>query len=136
MSIQLGAAVIFVRDLSRSVQFYTELLDLQVIDQSSTAALLSADEGPQLVLRQTGQNSSQALGGVGLQYLTWLTPDRADLDRRADLLRRRSAYRESRGDGGTVVVEGRDPDDLVVLLMYAGGGQPVMRQLPARIYAW
>lgn len=136
MGIQLGAAVIFVRDLSRSVQFYTELLGLQVIDQTSTAALLSADQGPELVLRQAGQNAAQSLGGVGLQYLTWLTPDRADLDRRADLLRHRSAYRETRSDGGTVVVEGRDPDDLVVLFMYAGDGQPVMRHLPARIYAW
>lgn len=136
MGIQLGAAVIFVRDLRRSVQFYCELLDLRVTDQSTTAALLSPDSGPQVVLRQAGPNAPHALGGVGIQYLAWLTPGKADLDRRADLLRQRSAYRETRTHDDTVVVEGRDPDDLVVLLIWPGESQEALHSLPARIYAW
>ena len=34
------------------------------------------------------------------------------------------------------VVEGRDPDDLVVMLVYSGPARAPMRRLPARIYAW
>ena len=50
--------------------------------------------------------------------------------------RRHSAYRETRTDGAITVVEGRDPDDLVVMLIYAGREMSPMRHLPARIYAW
>lgn len=136
MGIQLGAAVIFVRDLSRSARFYCELLDLRVTDQSDTAALLSPDAGPQLVLRQAGPNAAHSLGAVGVQYLAWLTAGKADLDYRADLLRQRSAYRETRSHDDAVVVEGRDPDDLVILLVWPGESQQALQTLPARIYAW
>jgi len=131
----LRAAVMFVRDLDRSVAFYRDLLDLRVSDASTTAALLINDDGSQLVLRATGANATHSLGSVGVQYLAWTTATRADLDRRADILRRHSAYIETRTDPGVTVVEGRDPDDVVVILVYADGRGP-MQSIPARVYAW
>jgi len=134
--IRLSGAVMFVRNLDRSVTFYRDLLGLEVTDTSPTAALLVNEDGTQLVLRAFGQNAPHALGSIGPQYLTWNTASKADLDQLTDKLRKHSAYRETRTEGPITVVEGRDPDDLVVILIYAGPGRPPIRRLPARIYAW
>jgi catechol-2,3-dioxygenase len=133
---RLGAAVVFVRNLDRSVGFYSEVLGLVVVDQTPTAALLGRDGGPQLVLRAAGENAPHPLGSVGVQYLVWLTDSRAELDSRAEVLRKRSAYRETYAVGDDVTVEARDPDDLVLMLAYRAAGQPGLRSLPARVYAW
>ncbi len=134
--VRLSAAVVFVRSLDRSVKFYTEVLGLTVIDRSPTAALLGEEGGPQLVLRAFGENASHPLGSLGVQYLIWMTGRRDDLDRRAALLQQRSAYRETHSHGDAVTVEGRDPDDLVVMIGYRPPGQSALHALPARVYAW
>jgi catechol-2,3-dioxygenase len=133
--IRLRAAVMFVRNLDASVAFYRELLDLEVVDSSPTATLLGAADGSQLVLRAFGDNAAHSLGSIGVQYLAWTTESRADLERRAEILRRHSAYRETRTDQDIAVVEGRDPDDLTVIIVHAADDRP-MRKLPARVYAW
>jgi len=135
-NVRLSAAVMFVRNLDRSVKFYTEVLGLAVIDHSPTAALLGADGGPQLVLRAFGDNASHPLGSVGVQYLIWMTDSRPDLDRRTTLLQQRSAYKETHNHGDAITVEGRDPDDLVIMIGYRPAGQPPLYALPARVYAW
>jgi catechol-2,3-dioxygenase len=134
--IRLSGAVMFVRNLDRSVTFYRDLLGLQITDRSPTAALLVNDDGSQLVLRAFGQNATHSLGSIGPQYLTWTTATKDDLDRLAGMLRQHSAYRETRTDGEITVVEGRDPDDLTVMLVYSGPEMGPMPRLPARIYAW
>lgn len=134
--VRLGAAVMFVRNLDKSVAFYTEVLGLAVIDRSPTAALLGEQGGPQLVLRAFGENASHPLGSLGVQYLIWMTESRDDLERRTELLRRLSAYKQTHASGDVVTVEGRDPDDLVLMLAYRPAGQPAMQWLPARVYAW
>jgi catechol-2,3-dioxygenase len=135
-SVRLGGAVVFVRNLDRSVAFYTEVLGLAVLDRSPTAALLGQDSGQQIVLRATGENASHPLGAIGVQYLFWVTDSRADLDHRTGLLRHRSAYRDSHSHGDAVTIEGRDPDDVVVMIGYRPPGQPALRELPTRVYAW
>jgi catechol-2,3-dioxygenase len=134
--IQLSAAVIFVRELDRSVSFYRDLLGLTPADSSETAALLVGQDDSQLVLRATGQNAPHSLGSIGVQYLIWNVPTKADLEQLTASLRQRSAYQETRTDGDVTVVEGRDPDDLVIMLMHSGGSKAAMRRLPSRIYAW
>jgi catechol-2,3-dioxygenase len=134
--LRLRAAVIFVRNLDRSVAFYGELLDLKVVDRSTTAALLESAGGSQLALRAFGDNAERSLGSIGVQYLAWSTASRADLDRMAETLRRLSAHRETRTDDDVVVVEGRDPDDLPVMIVCAKDDGSPMRKLPTRIYSW
>jgi catechol-2,3-dioxygenase len=131
----LSAAVIFVRNLDRSVNFYRELLGLTVADSSTTAALL-VNGNASLVLRATGENSPHPLGSIGIQYLTWSVPSLEDLEFRAGILRKQSAHQETRTEAGITVVEGRDPDDLVIILVHAAGSKSAMRSLPSRIYAW
>jgi catechol-2,3-dioxygenase len=134
--VRLSAAIVFVQNLDKSESFYRELLGLDVIDRSTTAVLLASPDGSHLVLRQFGNNAPHALGSIGVQYMTWATPSKDDLDRRTEILRRNSAYRETRTDDGITMVEGRDPDDVPIMLFYAGDDQGFMHKLPARIYAW
>jgi catechol-2,3-dioxygenase len=133
---RLIGVVVYVRDLDRSVSFYRELLGLDIIDSSPTAALLAVKDGCHLVLRATGAGSPRALGGIGLQYVTWMMPSQEDLDRAETLLKNRSAYVETRTVGGTTSVEGHDPDDITIVLAYSKDDQLPLRELPSRIYAW
>ena len=134
--VRMSAAVMFVRNLARSERFYTEVLGLPVVDRSPTAALLGQAGGPQLVLRAFGENAAHALGSLGVQYLVWSTDSRAELDRMAGLLRQRSALKDTHEKDDGASVEGRDPDDLVIMLVYAPAGHSGIHSLPARIYAW
>jgi catechol-2,3-dioxygenase len=131
--LRLTGVVIFVRDLEKSVSFYREVLELELADSDPTAALLCASDGTELILRATGMASSHPLGQLGVQYVVWALPSREALDRCERVLRQRSAYRETRLAEGTTLVEGHDPDDLVLMVMYSDGAPP--RKLSARIYA-
>jgi catechol 2,3-dioxygenase-like lactoylglutathione lyase family enzyme len=133
---RLGSVVIFVQDLDRSVTFYTEVLALKVSDRSPTAALLTSDSGAQLILRAMGSNAAHALGSVGVHYVIWTADGKEDLDRAERALRERSAHRQTRISAGIEAVEGRDPDDLVVMITYPGPDQLPLHELPVRIYGW
>ena len=134
--VRLGTAVVFVQDLDRSVSFYTEVLALEEADRSTTAALLVSAAGTQLILRAMGSGAAHPLGSLGVQYVVWTAAGPADLDRSERALKERSAHQERRGSGGVTVVEGRDPDDLPVLLVYPGPDQTPLHELPMRIYGW
>jgi catechol 2,3-dioxygenase-like lactoylglutathione lyase family enzyme len=132
---RLGSVVMFVQSLDRSVSFYRDVLALKVTDQSPTATLLEGD-GSQLILRSMGANATHALGAVGVQYVIWTAKDEDDLDRCERALKDLAAYRESRVSGQVRAVEGRDPDDIVVMVLYPGPDQLPMHELPVRIYGW
>lgn len=133
---RLASVVMFVRDLDRSISFYRELLALDVADRSPTAALLVSPEGSQLVLRAMGQMAVHPLGGTGVQYVVWTAGGEQDLHRCERVLKEHSAHSGTRRSQGITVVEGRDPDDVVVLVIYPGPDEVPLRQLPAWIYAW
>jgi catechol 2,3-dioxygenase-like lactoylglutathione lyase family enzyme len=132
---RLGSAVMFVQDLDRSVSFYRQVLALDVVDATPTAALLAGD-GAQLILRSMGSGAVHSLGGVGVQYVIWTAADEPDLERCERALKDLSAYRDSRAEGRARAVEGRDPDDIVVMVIYPGPDQLPMHELPVRIYGW
>jgi len=133
---RLGSAVMFVQDLDRSVSFYQAVLGLAVSDRSPTAALLTSGDGAQLILRAMGSSAAHALGSVGLQYVIWTAAGAEDLHRCEQALRERSAHRDTRTSGDITAVEGRDPDDLVVMVIYPGPDEAPLHELPARIYGW
>jgi catechol 2,3-dioxygenase-like lactoylglutathione lyase family enzyme len=133
---RLASAVMFVGDLDRSVRFYSELLGLEVTDRSPTAALLTSAAGSHLILRAMGGHGGHALGSVGVQYLVWAAASRADLGRCEQVLDKHAAHRETRVTDHVAVVEGRDPDDIMVLLVYPGPDQVPLHELPVRIYGW
>jgi catechol 2,3-dioxygenase-like lactoylglutathione lyase family enzyme len=133
---RLSAAVMFVRDLDVSVDFYTDVLGLEVTDRAPTAALLVSAGGCQLALRSMGEQAERPLGSVGVQYVVWAAADEGGLKRIEEALKDRSAYRETRTGHGYTVVEGHDPDDVPVLAAYPGPDEVPLRKLPARIYGW
>jgi catechol 2,3-dioxygenase-like lactoylglutathione lyase family enzyme len=133
---RLGSVVMFVQNLDRSVSFYTDVLALKVADHSPTAALLISDDGSQLILRAMGSNAPHALGSVGVQYVIWTADSKEGLDRCERALKERSAHRKTRSAAGVMVVEGRDPDDIVVMITYPGPDEAPLHELPVRIYGW
>ena len=90
--VRLGSAVMFVQDLNRSVSFYTEVLALEEVDRSTTAALLVSAAGTQLILRAMGSGAAHPLGSLGVQYVVWTAAGPADLDRSERALKERSTY--------------------------------------------
>jgi catechol 2,3-dioxygenase-like lactoylglutathione lyase family enzyme len=132
---RLGSVVVFVRDLDRSVDFYTAVLGVEIVDRSPTAALL-ASPTTQLVLRAMGDNAPHPLGAVGVQYAVWTAASPAALDHTEQVLKDRTAHRSTRSDEGHTVVEGRDPDDIVVMVSYPGPDVSPLSKLPAWIYGW
>ncbi|HUA28478.1 MAG TPA: VOC family protein [Streptosporangiaceae bacterium] len=132
---RIGSAVMFVQDLERSLTFYRQVLALEVVERNATAALLSGD-GSQLILRSMGSGASHPLGGIGVQYVIWTAADQADLERCESVLKEFSAYRDTRAAGEAMAVEGRDPDDVVVMMVYPGPDQLPLHELPVRIYGW
>lgn len=134
--VRLGSAVMFVQDLDRAVSFYTEVLALEEADRSTTAALLVSAAGTQLILRAMGPGAAHPLGSLGVQYVVWTAAGPADLDRSERALKNRSAHQQRRNSGGVTVVEGRDPDDLPVLITYPGPDEAPLQELPVRIYGW
>jgi catechol 2,3-dioxygenase-like lactoylglutathione lyase family enzyme len=128
--------VVFVQYLDRSVGFYADVLALEVADRSPTAALLRSAAGPQLILRAMGSKGAHSLGAVGVQYVVWAAAGKDDLDRAEQALKRRSAHIQTRVWEGVCAVEGRDPDDIPVSIIYPGPDQVPLHELPARIYGW
>ena len=133
---RLDSVVMFVHDLNRSVSFYSDVLNLHVADRSVTAALLIGAKRSQLILRAMGRGAEHALGGVGVQYVIWTAADADDLTRCEKVLKDRSAWRDSRTTEHVTAVEGRDPDDIVVMITYPGPDQAPLHELPVRIYGW
>jgi catechol-2,3-dioxygenase len=133
---RLGAVVIFVQNLSRSLTFYQDVLALEVTDSNATAALLTSAEGAQLILRAMGANAAHPLGATGAQYVVWTTDSEETLDRCERVLRDHSAHTETRHSGAVIAVEGRDPDGMAVMIMYTGPDDALMSEIPLRIYAW
>ena len=133
---RLGSVIMFVHDLARSVDFYADVLALEATDRSPTAALLTSPAGTGLILRAMGQAAAHPLGSVGVQYVVWIATGEEDLARCERALDARGAHRGTRREGGRTIVEGRDPDDMVLIVIYPGSDQLPMRKLPARIYGW
>jgi catechol 2,3-dioxygenase-like lactoylglutathione lyase family enzyme len=132
---RLTSAVIFVRDLDRSKEFYGQLLELDVAVTTGEALLLSAGDGDHLVLRAL-EGAAHGSGFVGVQYLIWTARDAADLDRCERLLQGWRAHVSTWIDHDIRVVEGRDPDDVPVLVTYPSGPGEGWTRLPTRVFAY
>ena len=73
---------------------------------------------------------------MGVQNVIWAADGKADLDHCEQVMKRRSAHKDTRASGQVTAVEGRDPDDIVAMITYPGPDQAPLHELPARIYGW
>jgi hypothetical protein len=134
--LRLAAAVMFVRELERSIRFYHELLNVEVAVRDHTAALLVAPDGSQLYLRRMSSEDQQTLGSVGIQYLMWAAGGEDDLRRCERVLRERSEHIATKTVDGFTMVEGRGPDGVPILVTYPGPDELPRHQILRSFYQW
>jgi catechol 2,3-dioxygenase-like lactoylglutathione lyase family enzyme len=126
----------FVTDLDASIHFYRGLLRLDLTLQTTTAALLANPDGFQLYLRSMGPHAQHALGGIGVQYVIWTAVDQNDLIRCEQVLKASGTHIHTDSHGGFTWVEGRDPNQVPVVITFPGPDQMARDAIRTRIYEW
>jgi len=118
---RLNHAVLYVRDVARSVEFYENVLGFRRITEYAVipgAAFLRAEGSTNdhdLGLFQIGGQAGDSMAGratVGLYHLAWEVDTLEDLDRLANRLRQAGALVGASDHGTTKSLYGKDPDGL------------------------
>jgi catechol-2,3-dioxygenase len=119
---RLNHAVLYVSDLKRSVEFYTEVLSFRVLpmapDGFKGAAFLQAPGSTNdhdLGLFEIGSQAGPSLAGratVGLYHLAWEVDTLEELERLAATLSSHGALTGASDHGTTKSLYGADPDGL------------------------
>jgi catechol-2,3-dioxygenase len=116
---RLNHAVLYVRDVGRTVAFYTEVLGFRPVAEMSGltgAAFLRAPDSTNdhdLGLFEIGTEAGPSLAGratVGLYHLAWEVDTLAELDRLREALEQAGALVGASDHGTTKSLYGRDPD--------------------------
>jgi catechol-2,3-dioxygenase len=115
---QLNHAVLYVRDVARSVAFYTDVLGFRVVNQMPGAAFVQAPASTNdhdLGLFEIGAAAGPSLAGkatVGLYHLAWEVDTLAELDRISEVLSKAGALVGASDHGTTKSLYAHDPDGL------------------------
>ena len=116
---RLNHAVLYVRDVARSVAFYTEALGFRVVmEMPRQAAFLQAagsTNDHDLGLFAIGEGAGASTAGrstVGLYHLAWEVETLDDLERIAGELAKADALVGTSDHGTTKSLYGRDPNGL------------------------
>jgi len=116
---RLNHAVLYVRDVARSVAFYRDVLGFHIITEiPGRAAFLRADGSTNdhdLGLFAIGDQARASAAGrdeVGLYHLAWEVETLADLQRLAGTLAAADALSGASDHSTTKSLYGRDPDGL------------------------
>jgi catechol-2,3-dioxygenase len=115
---RLNHAVLYVRDVERSVAFYREVLGFRPVMAFPGAAFLQAagsSNDHDLGLFQLGPDaadSAAGAGAVGLYHLAWEVDTLAELERIAGALSAAGALVGASDHGTTKALYAKDPDGL------------------------
>ncbi len=119
---RLNHAVLYVRDVSRSVAFYTEVLGFRELPKAaegiSGAAFLQAPGSTNdhdIGLFEIGSGAGPSAAGratVGLYHLAWEVDTLAELEQLAGVLSARGALVGATDHGTTKSIYAKDPDGL------------------------
>ena len=116
---RLNHAVLYVRDVEKSVAFYRDVLGFKVVNQlGATAAFLQAQGSTNdhdLGLFQIGERAAPSAAGrdtVGLYHLAWEVDTLDELARLSNELSRRAALVGATDHATTKSLYARDPDGL------------------------
>jgi len=115
---RLNHAVLYVRDVERSVAFYSEVLGFRTVASLPGAAFLQAEGSTNdhdLGLFEVGPAAGDTQAGrttVGLYHLAWEVDTLDELDRLAHRLAERGALVGASDHATTKALYARDPDGL------------------------
>jgi catechol-2,3-dioxygenase len=119
MSVQrLNHAVLYVRDIEATKEFYGSVLDFRVVSEFPGAAFLQAagsTNDHDLGVFQIGSNAEPSEAGrttVGLYHLAWEVDTLGELQRLAGALRERGALVGASNHGTTKSLYAKDSDGL------------------------
>jgi catechol-2,3-dioxygenase len=115
---QLNHAVLYVRDVQRSVDFYRDVLGFRVVKQMGGAAFVQAEGSTNdhdLGLFQIGPDAGPSGAGratVGLYHLAWEVDTLAELERLRTRLAEAGSLVGESDHGTTKSLYAHDPDGL------------------------
>jgi len=115
---RLNHAVLYVRNVERSVAFYQEMLEFQVVAQFPGAAFLQlagSHNDHDLGLFEVGSNAGPSMAGkgsVGLYHLAWEVDTLAELAAIAQRLQRSGALVGASDHSTTKALYAHDPDGI------------------------
>ena len=114
-AVRLNHAVLFVRDLERSVPFYEQAFEMKVIarEPRANAAFLRLPRSGNhhdLGLFGVGAQQPRPRGALGLYHLAWQVDTIDELAQARDTLVRLDAYTGESSHGATKSIYARDPD--------------------------
>jgi catechol 2,3-dioxygenase-like lactoylglutathione lyase family enzyme len=112
--------VVFVRELSRSVDFYCDIFSCEVTVQTPGDALLVTPDGFQIYLFARGARAVHPSGGIGVQYVIWGVEAAAELvDIQRALANRPGHHPTSvHTNDGITFLASRDPDGIRILVAH------------------
>ncbi|WP_426564567.1 VOC family protein [Angustibacter sp. McL0619] len=115
---RLNHAVLFVRDVSRSVEFYSDALGFRPVNQLPGAAFLQAaasNNDHDLGLFEIGSQAAASGAGrttVGLYHLAWEVDTLDELERIAGKLSELGSLAGASDHGTTKALYAKDPDGI------------------------
>ena len=120
---RLNHAVLYVRDLDRSVEFYTRAFGFEEIAREGGAMAFLRAAGTanhhDLGLMAVGVDAPQAPSrAVGLYHLAWEVPSIEDLAAASAVLAELGALTGMSDHGATKSLYGRDPDGIEFEIMW------------------
>jgi catechol-2,3-dioxygenase len=121
--IRLNHAVLFVGELQRSLDFYTSVLGMEIIDQlprmkAAFLRLPRSGNHHDLGLFEVGTSQPVRPGAVGLYHLAWQFETIDDLAAARRVLMAADAHTGESSHGATKSVYGADPDGNQFELMW------------------
>ena len=123
ISVDVVATVVRVRELDRSLKFYSDVFSCRVVVREADMALLLTTKGFEIYLHQNNELHSRAAGALGIHHLMWATDSQSDLQRITDRPRAHDSAVFSHTVQGMTILEGTDPDGLRVIVAYPTPGQ-------------
>ncbi len=119
---RLNHAVLYVRDLDRSAEFYRKAFGLREFGREGPMAFLRAAGSPNhhdlALLSVGGDAPDPPRGAVGLYHLAWEVPAIEDLAAAAAVLAELGALTGMSDHGATKSLYGRDPDGIEFEVMW------------------
>jgi catechol-2,3-dioxygenase len=115
---RLNHAVLYVRDVEQTTEFYSEVMGFRVVSSLPGAAFLQASGSTNdhdLGVFQIGAGAAPSDAGrstVGLYHLAWEVDTLGELERLAGVLRERGALVGASDHGTTKSLYAKDPDGL------------------------